>query len=124
MRNEHETEIIIMHKFASVKGTENMTHTYAVGNAFQLGYDSHKTGLQNPFWIGSRPCKEFSKGQTAAMYDNVKYVFCLVDFSIFLTKNKEYILVKENESSFVVIDDTAEETGFQKDYFLVNDVLN
>ena len=105
-------------------------HNHAVqternpNNAYQLGYNSHKTGLQNPFWIDSKPFREFSKGQTAAMYDNVKSVFCLVDFSIFLTKNKEYILVKENESSFVIIDDTSEETGFQKDYFLVNDKLN
>jgi hypothetical protein len=92
-------------------------------NAYQLGYESKNTNLQNPFWIDSKPFREFSKGQTAAMYDNVKKIFCLVDFSIFLTKNKEYILVKENESSFVIIDDTSEETGFQKDYFLMNDVL-
>jgi hypothetical protein len=106
MSNEHETKNIFDTK-----------------NAFQLGYDSIKTGLQNPFWIDSKPFREFSKGQTAAMYDNVKSVFCLVDFSIFLTKNKEYILVKENESSFVVIDNRGEEIGFQKSYFLVNDFL-
>lgn len=98
-------------------------HEHDPNNAYQLGYESKNTNLQNPFWIGSKPFREFSKGQSAAMYENVKKVFCLVNFSMFLTKHKEYILVRENESSFVIIDDTSEETGFQKDYFLMSDEL-
>ena len=92
-------------------------------NAFQLGYDSVHSGLQNPFWRGSRPCKEFSRGHSLALMENVKKVFCLVDFKPFLTKNTEYILIKENDSSFVILDNTLNETGFQKSYFIVSDEI-
>lgn len=92
--------------------------------AYQLGYNAHKTGMQNPYWVKSRPSKEFSRGQAAAMHEMTRLVFCLVDFSSFLTKNREYVLLRENESSYVILDNNLDEIGFQKSYFILCDNLD
>ena len=46
------------------------------------------------------------------------------DFGKFLTKNKEYQVIRETEDNYIIMDNTGEELGFAKTWFVSSKKIN